>query len=358
MNIFKQTSAVILVPLMLLTAAAAVNSAPVIKVGIAPSPPFAMKNAPGEWEGISVDLWKAVAAKLGLTCEYQECDYSNIARMIANGTLDAGVGQISSLELNDPGTDFTHAFYFSGFALAAPKMTERQHWTAVLRMLRENNFILLVFLILLTLALSGVSIWLLEHRRNPEHFSKNPFHGIGSGLWWSATTITTVGYGDKAPVTFFGRLLAFFWMLTGITLVSVFTATITSMCTVSRLSNLYERPEDLQYKRIGAVAGSQAEVFLQKSGFDYLKASTTPGALKLLSEGRVNIVIDDQSVLKYYCQQGKMTGITILPHLLTLKGYSFGLAKNSPLRDQINQAIGEYVLLPDWQNILFRYLGR
>ena len=357
MNLLKRMGVLLIMPILLLTTATAVNSAPVIKVGIAPSPPFAMKNAKGEWEGISVDLWKAVAAKLGVASKYQECDCATIARMIANGTLDAGVGQISSLELNDPGTDFTHAFYFSGFALAAPKMTERQHWTAVLRMLRENNFILLVSLILLTLVLSGITIWLLEHRHNPEHFSKNPFKGIGAGLWWSATTITTVGYGDKAPVTFLGRLLAFVWMLIGIGLVSVFTATITSMCTVSRLSNLYEHPGDLQNKQLGVVAGAPAEIFLQKMGVDYQKTATTLDALKLLSAGKVDMVIDDQSALKYYCRRKKITGVIILPHLLTLKGYSFVLAKNSPLRDQLNQAISEYILLPDWQNILVRYLG-
>jgi len=357
MSLFKQTGLAIALALAAGILAHAADSSPVIRVGVVASPPFAMKTAKGEWEGISVDLWKAVAAKLGIRCAYQECDGAKIAGMIAAGTLDAGVGRISPLELNDPAIDFTHTFYFTGLALAAPKMTERQHWLSVLRMLRENNFIILVFLILLTLVLSGVTIWLLEYRRNPEHFSKNPFHGIGSGLWWSATTITTVGYGDKAPITFGGRLLAFFWMLTGITLVSVFTATITSMCTVSRLGNVYERPEDLQNKRLVAVAGSPAEIFLQKTGIDYQKAATIPEALKLLSGGKLDMVIDDQSVLKYYRRQKKMTGIIVLPHLLTLKGYAFVMAKNSPLRDQLNQAISEYILLPDWQNILFRYLG-
>jgi len=356
MNLLKQAGAIILMQMLLLTACAAADSAPAVKVGIAPAPPFAMKNAKGEWEGISIDLWKAVAAELGIQCEYREYDCAKIAKMIADGTLDVGIGRISSMELNSPGTDFTHPFYFSGIALASPKMTEREHWLSVIRMLRENNFIFLLFMILLTLALSGITIWLLEHRRNPEHFAKNPFHGIGSGLWWSATTITTVGYGDKAPVTFGGRLLAFFWMLTGITLVSVFTATITSMCTVSRLGNVYEHLEDLQNKRVVTVAGSPAEIFLQKSGLDYQKASTTPEALKLLADGNADMVVDEQSTLKYYARQGKMAGMIILPHLLTMKGYSFILAKNSPLRDQLNQAIGEYISLPAWHDILSRYL--
>jgi voltage-gated potassium channel len=45
-------------------------------------------------------------------------------------------------------------------------------------------------------------------------------------LWWSATTITTVGYGDIYPVTAIGRLIAIFTMLVGIGTLAVVTARI------------------------------------------------------------------------------------------------------------------------------------
>ena len=35
-------------------------------------------------------------------------------------------------------------------------------------------------------------------------------HSFGDALWWSAATITTVGYGDIAPVTFIGRVVGVF----------------------------------------------------------------------------------------------------------------------------------------------------
>lgn len=45
-------------------------------------------------------------------------------------------------------------------------------------------------------------------------------------LWWAATTVTTVGYGDRFPVTAGGRGVAVFLMVTGIALFGVLTATI------------------------------------------------------------------------------------------------------------------------------------
>jgi hypothetical protein len=44
--------------------------------------------------------------------------------------------------------------------------------------------------------------------------------GVDHALWWSAVTVTTVGYGDKAPVTRVGRLFAVIWMFCGIAMVS------------------------------------------------------------------------------------------------------------------------------------------
>lgn len=48
-------------------------------------------------------------------------------------------------------------------------------------------------------------------------------------LWWAFTTITTVGYGDKFPVTTEGRIIAAFLMSTGVGLFGVFTAYIASL---------------------------------------------------------------------------------------------------------------------------------
>ena len=51
---------------------------------------------------------------------------------------------------------------------------------------------------------------------------------FGDGIWWAITTMTTVGYGDRFPVTTTGRVIAAALMLGGIALLGVVTATLAS----------------------------------------------------------------------------------------------------------------------------------
>lgn len=61
--------------------------------------------------------------------------------------------------------------------------------------------------------------------------SKDPnssINSIGEALWWSLTTITTVGYGDLYPVTLSGKIVAAVLMITGISLFSAGAAMFSS----------------------------------------------------------------------------------------------------------------------------------
>jgi voltage-gated potassium channel len=76
--------------------------------------------------------------------------------------------------------------------------------------------------ILLLLAFSTISILIVE--QGPDVNIKTP----EDALWWSFTTVTTVGYGDRYPTTTEGRMIAVVLMMAGIGLLGSFTALIAS----------------------------------------------------------------------------------------------------------------------------------
>lgn len=71
----------------------------------------------------------------------------------------------------------------------------------------------------LSVVLGGLVVWL---------FDRADFPNLGTGLWWSLQTVTTVGYGDIVPTTAIGRVVGAVIMLEALAFVAILTAAITS----------------------------------------------------------------------------------------------------------------------------------
>jgi len=110
--------------------------------------------------------------------------------------------------------DFTHPFYSSRLGVAVRQRPEVT-WLSALKRIASGAFIHALAVLLGVLTLVGALLWLVERRRNGQS-QRDPVKGIGSGIWWSAVTMTTVGYGDKAPATLAGRVIGSAWMFASI----------------------------------------------------------------------------------------------------------------------------------------------
>jgi voltage-gated potassium channel len=90
----------------------------------------------------------------------------------------------------------------------------------------------------------GLAIWLLDHGEFPT---------LGSGLWWSVQTMTTVGYGDHVPSTTEGQLVGALIMVGGIGFLTVVTATVTAAFVEGARSRLGHGRDEEILKRLDQI---------------------------------------------------------------------------------------------------------
>lgn len=94
--------------------------------------------------------------------------------------------------------------------------------TAVLRE-KRNALVSSIFLVQVLMLASSLCMYGLEHEAQPENFS-NAF----SGMWWSVSTLLTVGYGDIYPVTIGGKIMAIIIAFLGVGMVAIPTGIISA----------------------------------------------------------------------------------------------------------------------------------
>jgi ABC-type amino acid transport substrate-binding protein len=87
-------------------------------VGTRIAPPFAMKNGEGGWEGISIDLWRRVAERLGLRCRLEERDtVQALLEAVTAGQVDAAAA-LTVTAARRQVMDFTQPFFATGLGVA------------------------------------------------------------------------------------------------------------------------------------------------------------------------------------------------------------------------------------------------
>ncbi len=124
----------------------------------------------------------------------------------------------------------------------------------VLRILKGNQIFQMTVAILIVINVTAAIVYFFEHRSNAEQY-KN----YGDALWWSIVTVATVGYGDIVPKTEFGRIFASLTIMSGVILISLFTATISSVF-VARKIKESQGLQDIDFTQHTLICGWNAQV--------------------------------------------------------------------------------------------------
>ncbi|MBF0585731.1 transporter substrate-binding domain-containing protein [Prosthecochloris sp. N3] len=323
-------------------------------VGTKEAPPFSMQADDGSWEGISIGLWEYIARENGYGTMFRKMDVDGLLTGVASREFDASVAALTVTAERETMLDFSHPYFVSGLAIAV-----RQHddgWHAMAGRFLSLPFLQVVGVLGLVLLVSGLLVWLVERRRNPEQFGGTALQGIGSGFWWAAVTMTTVGYGDKAPVTPAGRVIGLIWMFAGIIIISGFTAAITTTLTVGSLGVSINSLSDLHNVRTGTVHGSTSMEFLSDEKIPFREFQSIRDALQALDTRRIDAVVYDEPIMRYLVAGEEYGSLKVLEHSFRREYYAIALPAGSPMLEDVNRTLLQFIDSGEWRRLLFRYL--
>ena len=328
-----------------------------LQVGTIAAPPFAMKTADGRWEGLSIDIWQAVASAMGVQYEIRE--YNTMGRLVnavERGELDVVIA-LAATEKREIILDLSQSYCRSGSAIAVSGDKSGRGLSGILGRIGISEFFEIIGLLILLWMIAGAALWIFEGRRNREMFGGGPMKGIGHAVWWAAVTMTTVGYGDKAPVTFGGRVIAVVWMFCSIVLIAGFTASISASLTAEKLAGKVRGMQDLPHVRVGSVPESETMQRLVELGISPVPFLTARDGLQAIADDKIDAFVFDEIVLKHIVKTDFPGRLHVLAGTFDNYYVSMGMPNGSLLREPLDRALLKFMQKDEWNRMVAMYIG-
>jgi len=305
-----------------------------LRVGISSLPPFVMLG--DRPTGYSIDLWEEIAAAQGWDFEYVVAlGVSDKLKRVSGGDIDLAIGGISISRSREQQVDFTYPVMESGLGILvrAESFSSASISSRLWKVLSKSTSGI-AFAFLLLVVISGHLIWWAERHR--DSFSDRYSEGVLEGMYWAVVTASTVGYGDKAPVRWFGRGIAALVIIISLPMFALFTAELPSPFTVQELSAHINGLEDLRERRVGVVRGTTGAQYITALGIGITQWEDIDALFLALKEERAEAIIHDAPALRYYSQtDGKSWTSMIDPGVQSQK-IGIAVPTNSALREKIN----------------------
>jgi polar amino acid transport system substrate-binding protein len=327
-----------------------------VLVGVGDVPPFAMKRKDGRWEGLSIELWQGIAQKLGVRFELREYSPDQLLEAVKRGEVDV-ILALAVTEQHEMLMDLSLPYLTSGTAIAVAAEPAEHSWLHFAGRLVSLNLLPVIGLLILLSLIAGTVVWLFEARGNPDMFGGGTVRGIGHGIWWAMVTLTTVGYGDKAPKTLGGRVVALIWMFSSVILIASFTAAITTSFTVGELQGKVRGLSDLPDVRVGSLSHSQALSFLAKRGITVRPFESGEDGLQAIVDKKIDAFVFNEAVLRHLVRTEFPGRVRVLPRTFDHYYVSMAVPSGSPLRETLNRALLGITATDDWRRLVELYMG-
>lgn len=326
-------------------------------VGIAGNEPFVFENN-SSTKGIAIEIWEDMANKKSWNYRYKSFEtVEDALHALRKGELDVVVGPISITSQRLEYMRFSQPFYNSSLAIVS-RVDELSLWQKV-KPLFSIKLLFAVGIFLVILSIVGTLLWLAERKKSPDQFPSKPIDGIGNGMWLAIVTMSTVGYGDKAPSTLWGRIIAGSWMVISIIFATSMVAGIASTLTLTSMgTSTISNIEQLSGRKVATIAASPSEAFVKAHKAKVTEVYNLAEAMTKLKNKEVDAVVYDRPQLLYYMKNHKDEDVYIAKAEYFKQGYGFAFPYDSKLIYDANRVLLELAETQEITTIVHYYLDR
>jgi ABC-type amino acid transport substrate-binding protein len=168
----------------------------------------------------------------------------------------------------------------------------------------------------------------------------------------------SVGWSTHAPTTIPARLFGIVWMIAGVVIFSLFTASAASFLTARQMQSIVNSPDDLHHVKLGTVIGAAAEDYMKRHNLRYTIYETPVQLLDALVAHRIDAAVYGSTTLAYYAKTAAFNNkVTVLRFSLRHDFAAIPMPTGSPLRKPINKAILHVMETKKWQAIIDKYVS-
>jgi len=334
------------------------NHAP-FRVGVLNMPPFTFPSGGGQWSGLAVTLFDHIAKSSSL--RYSLTEFENLdeaINAIENNKIDFAAIAIDPTPEFELTMNFTNAFEQSGTSIAIAKHTHLPLLNLI-ESIWQSIIPRFVAAVLFSIVIFGAIVGLVERRKNTGQFGGGFWNTIGEGVWWSSATISTVGYGDRVPMTKRGRFVGALWMFVAFAFTSILAGLLSSVLTVARINSQIHTSTDLLHVKCGAVLNSAAFIDGKNLKYDMTPYTTMDDALRALYSGKVGAVLGESVRLRWLMNQPKWDSLIMLPSPIVTLYSVFPVSSevDPQTLDVLNYHLLKITDSKEWEDMRHLFLG-
>ncbi|XP_059670137.1 glutamate receptor 2.8-like [Cornus florida] len=301
-------------------------------------------NNPDEkiYTGFCIDAFKEAVKNLSpthyhLRHKFVEFNgsYDDLVSFVVNQTFDAAVGDITILAHRWRVVDFSAPFTESGIRMIVPRMPQTRNAWLFLKPFTKELWVATMAILMYTMFI----FWWLVFRSNQE-FCGQWTDQLSTVLWF---TFSTLLFAHKERIQHnYTRVVMVVWLFLVLILTQSYTASLTSMLTVSGLDQNVD-----SLKKSNAVVGCYGNTFVR----DYLEnvlhfkkdniredIATQSHYADALKNGSISAAFLEvpyaKAIVNQHCNQLTVTGQTY-----KFGGFGFVFQKGSPIVDDVSAAI-------------------